>query len=444
MYQKLLEQALDVHKKGDFPKAIYMYNQLLNRDPNNESVLFLLGDAYLRSDFNGMAVNLLRTVVAINPKNSNAWCNLGIGYRKEEFRDRAKEAWSKALELSGDTPEVCHNMAGLYADSGKPYEAIKWCERAIKQGAGPEVYWQMSLAQLTIGDWETGLKNYEKRQILESWDSRSNIKIPLWDGKETDHLYIHGEQGVGDEIMFASCINEALTKAKKVTIEVNEKVQNIIKQTWPQCDVVTKETVGDYTAKIPIGSLFYLFHPKGDFKAEAFLKPDQERVKYYRSELEKLGPPPYVAVTWIGGTKQTRVVNRSLAIDDLKPLLSKFTCVSAQYSNGNPFIEEDIKKAGLTKINEESSGLDLAEQAALFKACDYVVTVQQTAVHVAGAVGTRTFAMLPSNPQWRYGIEGEKMPWYDSVTLLRKKEDETWSSVVAKTIRRIEAVQYVD
>jgi len=432
MYQQFLSEALEIHKRGDFNRAITMYNQLLNRLPDDRNVAFLLADAYLRIEHNGLAINLLKNIITKHPKWHEAWCNLGVGYRKENFLEEAKNAWKKAISIEGDSVEVCGNMASLYADQGHPKEAIKWSTRAMNcDPTQPEPYWQTSLAKLSIRDWKEGWKLYEYRQKLSTWDSRKSIKCPIWNGEKVGHLYIHGEQGVGDEVMFASCLNDVKTLADKITIEVNPKVAELIKITWPEFEVVTKEQPGDYDAKVAIGSLACMFRNSDEsFSGEPFIKPNPSRVEFYRKELAKLGNAPYVAVAWIGGTKQTRVENRSIPITELKPLFENFTCVSAQYSNENPYIEEERKMAGLPKINDESCGGDLAEQAALFAACDYVVTVQQTAVHVAGSVGTPTLALIAHNPQWRYGIEGETLPWYKSVKLLRKKEKEDWKRVI--------------
>jgi hypothetical protein len=144
-----------------------------------------------------------------------------------------------------------------------------------------------------------------------------------------------------------------------------------------------------------------------------------------------------VALTWVGGSKATRVEERSLTLEALRPLMDAFTCVSAQYFHTNEMIEPERIQHGLPVVNRASTGICTAEQAALLDAVDYVVTVQQTAVHVAGAVGAKTFVLLPENPHWRYGVEGEEMPWYGSVTLLRKKTD--WESLVQEAIRRIRA-----
>lgn len=439
MYQEFVGKAIELHKAGEYPKALEMYNRVLNREPTNNSLRFLMADALLRMEWNGLAANLLRLQIQDEPENAEAICNLGVAYRKENFYEPAKACWEKCIALKGDSVEVCSNMAGLYADSGKPEIALEWLARALKiDPNNVEANWQKALALLTTGDFRQGWEFYEWRRKLAHYDTRPNIRVPEWDGLQTRHLYIHGEQGVGDEIMFLSIVDEAMKSCQKVTLEVNRKVAGIARQTWPHIDVVTDESQGDYSAKIPIGSLARMYRRGvNDFPGKAYLKPDPRRVEYYRSRLEEFGKPPYVAITWVGGIKQTRVEHRSMSLSDLRPILNAFSCVSAQYNDRNPHIDIEAGRHGLRKIDEASAGGDLAEQAALFKAVDAVVTVQQTAVHVAGAVGTPTFALIAHNPQWRYLTSGSRMPWYDSVQLFRKPEAGEWPvEQVLKALRR--------
>jgi tetratricopeptide (TPR) repeat protein len=428
---QLLNRGLEFHKQKKYEQAEDIYHRVLNRKPFEECVLFLLGDAALRRGRHGAAVNFYSTLLQNNPKHAEAWCNLGIAFRNENFYTEAKSAWHKALEIAGDTVEVCSNFAGLYADRARPEEALAWCERSLKiDPTNVHACWQKALALLTLKRWEEGWKLYERRFELESWDSRKSIDVPRWDGSYVGHLYIHGEQGTGDEVMFASAL--PYVKAKHVTVEVNRKVAPLIQKSFPDFDVVTEETPGDYDAKVPIGSLIGRF----GFNKEPYLKPDPWRVQYYRDELKKLGPGPYVALTWIGGTKQTRVEDRSVSIKDLQPIRDAFTCVSAQYL-AHPMVEQERLEADLPKIDEASSGEDLHEQAALFLAVDAVVTVQQTAVHVAGSVGAPCYALIGSMPHWRYGIEGSDMPWYSTVKLYRNQSD--WSEVVQRVLRDLHA-----
>jgi tetratricopeptide (TPR) repeat protein len=434
MHNEFLKQGLSAHKAGNLNEAASIYSALMNQKPFDTTLQFLLADVFLRQERNGLAINLLTNLLQSNPKNADAWCNLGVGFRKENFYEEAKQAYFKAIEHGGETVEACSNMAGLYADRAEPEKALEWCNKALKLDANSvQAMWQKALALLTTKNWKDGWKLYESRQRLESWDSRKTIDAPIWDGSPVEHLYIHGEQGVGDEVMFASMLPYARPLAKRITIEVHEKFASLIRSTWPEFTVVTSETRGDYDAKIAIGSLNTLFDK---FNEGAYLAPDANRVSFYRKELEKLGPGPYVAVTWLGGTKMTRVEDRSVSLKLMQPILDAYTCVSGQY-NSNPMIEQERLDAGLAKINDESVGGDLGEQAALFAACDAVVTVQQTAVHVAGSVGAKTYALIGSHPHWRYGVEGETLPWYESVRLFRQKKD--WAEVVDNVKRALDA-----
>jgi Tfp pilus assembly protein PilF len=442
VYQQALDQAVAHHRSGDLSKAEFLYNRVFNRDPMNAGLQMALANLYMQKEFNALAVCLLSNVVAADPKNAVALCDLGVALRKEGFTDHAKVVWNKALEIAGDTVEVCNNMAGLYADGGDPYEAIRWCDRAsaaCKESNADryDALWNKSLALLSLQRWSEGWDLYELRQKKPKWDSRPHISAPLWDFKPVKHLYIHGEQGIGDEVMFLSVIPDVLALAQIITVEVNPKVYELVRQTWPELRVVTEETLGDYDAKIPLGSLACRFRRETQaFPGKPYVTPDPERVAFYRAELQKRGKGPYVALTWVGGNQATRILERSISIGLFKPIMDAYTCVSAQYgAEVNELIEHERRESGLPKIDDLSTGMDMAAQAALFKAVDAVVTVQQTAVHVAGSVGAKTFALISSHPHWRYGVTGENIPWYDSVTLLRNKDD--WNAVIQDALHRL-------
>lgn len=429
VYNDLFQEALSLHKQGKLDEAELIYNRLLNRTPFQEELTFLVADLYLRKEYNGLAINLLSNLLQNNPQHHGAWCNLGVGFRKEDKVEFAKAAWKRALAIQGDSAEVCSNMAGLYADHAEPDQALHWIDRALAVAPeNVEAHWLKALSLLTLKRWEEGWNHYEWRQKLQSWDSRPQIKASLWDGSPVERLYIHGEQGVGDEVMFACAL--PFVKAKHITLEVNPKVANLMRKSFPDFEVVTDPS-GEHDAKVPIGSLIgrYGFNP------EPYLKPDPWKVIEYRKRLEALGPGPYVALTWVGGTKATRAQDRSISLSMLKPLMSEYTCVSAQYEDSNPYIGPEREQAGLPKVDEP--GMDLHDQAALFKAVDAVVTVQQTAVHVAGAVGARTYALIGSHPHWRYGVEGDRLPFYKDVRLYRKQT--TWEEALQRLKAELDA-----
>lgn len=427
--QNVLNQALTLHKSGKFADAAHLYNMVLNRHPMNIGIISLMADLFNRLEYTGLAINLYGICIQAEPENGKYWNDLGIAFRKENMLDEAKDAYEKSIEIAGETAETCNNMAGLYSDRCHPDLALAWADKALKLDPDlADAHWHRALALLTQRRWADGWDAYEARQQLESWDGRRRISAPRWDFEATDHLYVHGEQGVGDEIMFLSCIDEAIRRARHVTVEVHPSLAAIVKTTWPDVSVVTEETLGDYTAKIPMGSLCGHFRRSDDaFPGTPYLRPNPALVEHYRVRLAAIGPRPWVALTWLGGAKRTRTEDRSLELTSLRPFMDAYTCVSAQYEHVQPFVKVERERNKLVALDDLCVGKDIAHQAALFAAVDAVVTVQQTAVHVAGAVGAKTYAMISDVPHWRYGQSGD-LPWYKSVKLYRKQNE--WQTVI--------------
>lgn len=444
----ILNRAIGLHKSGKLDQAIDLYNRILNRYPNEENLLYLLSDAFLRKEYNGLSVAILRDLLSRNPANGEAWCNLGVAYRKENFTSEAVDAWYNAFRLQGDSVEVCSNMAGLYADRGKPDEAIYWSTRALRCDPGSvQAHWHLSLAQLTKREWSAGWENYAYRMKGDTWDGRKTIDAKAWCGEvlsDSDRLYLHGEQGVGDEVHFLQLLPRVMERVKNITVEVHRKVADIVRAQWPSVEVITseQEADGNYTHKMALGSLCAIWW--GDdgisepWVGEPFIKPRNDRVAHYQRELCRIGPRPWVAIAWIGGLKATRIEDRSIPLSVMSPLLRRFTCVSAQYEDVNPLIGKDREEFGIPKIDDLCVGGNLMEQADFLAACDYVVTVAQTAMHVGGAVGAETLVMLPHNPDWRYGLDGEEIEFYKSVKLFRRAHNvDDWAPQIAEVIRHI-------
>jgi ADP-heptose:LPS heptosyltransferase len=80
------------------------------------------------------------------------------------------------------------------------------------------------------------------------------------------------------------------------------------------------------------------------------------------------------------------------------------------------------------KIVDVSQMLDdFSKTAAVIAEMDAIVTVDTAILHLAGAMGKRTIAMIAESCDWRWGLNGSKTDWYPSVTLIRKEGDD-WST----------------
>ena len=82
-------------------------------------------------------------------------------------------------------------------------------------------------------------------------------------------------------------------------------------------------------------------------------------------------------------------------------------------------------------------GSEMCIRDSLTQALDLVITVQQTALHIAGAIGTEAWVMVPVAPEWRYGTAGSSMPWYSSVELFRQASLGDWSGPIQAVQSRL-------
>ena len=76
--------------------------------------------------------------------------------------------------------------------------------------------------------------------------------------------------------------------------------------------------------------------------------------------------------------------------------------------------------------------LDLAAQVA---AMDLVISIDNSTVHMAGALGVPVWVLLPYAPNWRWLLDREDSPWYPSALLIRQPRADSWDLVI-ETVRQ--------
>lgn len=442
VYDKFLNQGVALHREGKFDEAINIYNSLLGRKLNHHLVLYLLGDCFLRKGLAAISIQLFQGALQTNPGMQEAWQDMGVALKQEHYEAEALKAWEKALEL-GEKPEIYINLASLYSDHGDPEKGLLYSDKAIALGHnGPESRWNRALALLSLHQWEEAWKEHETRRKLESYHERTDIVVPDWDGSHDKVVCVTGEQGVGDEIMFASCLNDLIAVSKHVVVECEKRLVPVFERAFgmpaylSQAEIVEKNEL-PLDFKVPLGSLPMFFRNRDeDFSAVPYLVPDQAKVEEYRSKLEALGPGPYIGLSWTGGTKPTRIHERSMPPTKLERFRQLGTCVSLQYGE---FAQADADRIGIHHFPGISDGTDMDNLIALIEALDVVVTVATTVVHAAGSIGKKTHVLVPELPSWRYNYDdGKYLPWYRDSKIHRQGHMERWESVIDRAYKEIE------
>lgn len=404
-----------------------------------------LGAAHLRNQKHDDAIAQFRRALELNPDFAEAHSNLGyVLFREMEAFDEGALHIEKALTLEPDYPVALCNWAMVLQQRGRMEEALALCDKLLAADpAFSEARVNRALMLLTRGDFAAGWRDYEERKLVWSRAITLDVPAPDWSGCALagGTIVVLAEQGLGDEIMFASCLPQVVAQAGRCIVECSPKLERLFARSFPNAVVVGKGAWRDALApdarppdwRVAIGSLPAFFrNTLADFPSrKAYLRADPGRVAYWRGRLETLPGRRKIGISWRGGLSATRSTLRSipLALWSDVLLCPDADFVSLQYSDCAQEIEEALD-AGCTVHTWHEAIDDYDETAALVSALDLVVSVQTAVVHLAGALGTPVWALIPQTPEWRYGQAGETLPWYGSVRLIRQYSSADWRAVL--------------
>lgn len=448
----VLMEAEKLRAERRLDEAMSICATFMNDNIDHVPAIVLAAHIMIDAERFGVAHSLMMRATQLCPEESVVWNNLALCYMDAGDVAEAEKCFIKALSRDPNDTNALSNIAKLYNETGQVEKAINCAEKALTVNPkAAEAHYNRGISNLAKGQWKEGWEGYEYNLGLHQ-GRRERVfgTIPRWTGVKGLNVLAYGEQGVGDEINFASCIPD-LQKDANVVIECDKRLVGLFKRSFG-CEVYgTRYVKGGLTwplrhqidATVAGGSLpgFYRNRVE-DFPGTPYLIADPQRRVQWRALLASLGPKLKVGITWSGGIKKTGQKHRSMELDELLPILRQdATFISLQYKEAFAECEALAETHGI-KVHHWPHATqtgDMDDQAALMAELDLVITVQQTAVHLGGGLGVPTWVLIPKAPLWRYGTSGETMPWYKSVKLYRYKGNGWVHSVseVATDLRKL-------
>jgi ADP-heptose:LPS heptosyltransferase len=238
--------------------------------------------------------------------------------------------------------------------------------------------------------------------------------------------------------MFASLIPEIAAVSSQLIVSCDSRLIPLFERSFSkEIVLVSKDQIvpeHSYDYHIPIGSLPLTFRKElQSFKASAasYLKADRELSQTLKNTLIEVNDKPICGITWKGGSiKNQATRNKDISIEELGEVLKCFDYkyVNLQYGSTDTELETlktdfGVEVECLSQIDNFSN---LDGLASLISSCDYIVSVDNLTVHLAGALGVKTYVFLPFSADWRWGQDAKKSYWHSSLQLLRQKEIFNW------------------
>lgn len=448
--QQLVEQ-------GKIEDSLKLTNFILNEAPEDARAVFVTAFALLKSEKHGLAYNLLKRCAEMMPHRAEVWNNLGMALIGMQKLDEAEECLKKALKRDPKSRAALNNLALLCVYQCNPEKAIAYAERSFALFTDEEkanrVDWDVretyGYAHLMLGNFEKGWDAYES--MIGKGKHRPYKPMhnePYWDGSEGNTLYVRGEQGVGDEISFASILPDAM-KRNKIVLDCDKKLEGLFKRSFPMLEIHGTRKSGerdwgegrDFDFFSLLGTFAKHYRQKKeDFPGTPYLIADPERRLQWRILLDTL-PGLKIGIAWTGGLKNTFKARRSFNLEGLAPILKMpgVTWVSLQYQDPTAEIEEFRQKHGveIRHWRRAAESEDYDDQAALVSELDLVITVCTATVHLCGALGKEAWCLVPSKPRWFYQTSGNRLPWYNSVELFRQTDKWPVEKVAQRLAERV-------
>ena len=424
-------------------QALASYDRALKANPSYAEAYSNRGAVLYNLKRPEQALASYDQAVTVRPNYADAYYNRGVTLENLRQLDQALASYDRALEI--DPHHVmAHNNRGVILYKSLDLErAMASYDRALQIDPNiVEAYWNKSLVLLLTSKFAEGWELYEWR--LKRGEALKELRTfpqPSWRGQmdiQGKRLLIQCEQGFGDVVQFCRYLPQVKALGAEIILEVPESLTQLVATMHCPITVVTRGApLPEFDAYCPLLSLPYVLKttPETIPANIPYLFSDQNKVRQWQ---DRLGHESRlrVGLVWSGSESHENDKNRSIALEDLLPLMSSSV---EWHSLQKAYRQQDLSVLGQhPEIRQHQDDLhDFSDTAALIECLDLVISVDTSVVHVAGAIGKPTWVLLPYCPDFRWMLDRTDSPWYPTARLFRQPKREDWQSVIHQVQREL-------
>ncbi|MDD2914462.1 MAG: tetratricopeptide repeat protein [Gallionella sp.] len=386
-----------------------------------------------------------RKAISLDPENIEPYINLAKSYWYVEDLLQAIHWFDEALKIAPGNAELHLHLGTVLRDAGRPELALPYMQSAVVQSpANPELRCYLGMTQFALGHLDQAYENYELRWARREGGVKSQLAIPEWTGSPGfgRSIFVYKEQGLGDEVVFATCLPDLLGRFEHIVCICHPKLKTLFARSFPKIEFrdldsnLTAADLGNPEFQIPIGSLPRIFRKRiEDFpNLQQLLMPDAAKVSLFRNRLPQNNGKLIVGVGWRSSVEN--IVRRSIypQLEFWKPLfeLQNIVWVNLQYGDVGEEIKQAERDFGVSIINfpDVDHFDDLDSSAALMKACDIVIGPGSSTTFIAAGVGVPTFRIFPYVDLFCMGTDHD--PWFPNIIPVKRHFGETWEVPVKR------------
>lgn len=355
------------------------------------------------------AVDYAQQAIEMDPDYAAPYISIGFALNKVGQHKEALLVLEKSLQLDPTNTKALVNLASTYHSLCMPEHGMKACQRALEiKPKADGALWNLALNCLAAGYIEQGWD-------LFGFGFASGQRLPyrpfpglIWEGEDVSDktFLVWREQGIGDDMRFASIYNDLSARVEKLIIETDARLVTLYQRSFPKA-LVRAETgtstgrgnmkVVDFDKTAPAGlAASYLRRSLDVFPSQnAYLVPDPKRIEECREWLESLGPGTPCGLSWRSGKVDGGRSNYFTDPADWVDLMrtKKTIWINLQYTDVDDELAALKDKYDLTV--HQMPGLDMKDDMegvfALASLMKFVVSSGSSVAEIANSQGIRTF-----------------------------------------------------
>jgi tetratricopeptide (TPR) repeat protein len=275
----------------------------------------------------------------------------------------------------------------------------------------------LGMLYLTQKKFTQGYEYFYKRELPKIVRDVKNIWKP--NDIINDNVTILCEQGIGDQIQFARYL--PFLKSKTITIAMKKSLQRLMKENFPSLNIIDYSEINKDEQMIRITDLAFALNIDFDNipSSKGYLDCQEMNI-----ESDK----PKIGLCWEAGSAGIRtLINRTINVKAFEPIfdLANIQLYSLQYIDTLGGNEKYPQMINLAKDFN-----DFYDTASAIKSMDAIITVDTSIAHIAGALGKKTYLLLPYTSDWRWFDDTKTTPWYDSIEIFKQKDNISWEKEI--------------
>lgn len=444
--KEALKEAGEHYRAGRLKEALVLYRRVLDGDPEQTEALNGLARLSLDMGQGLSAATLVLRSLARDPESAPAMRLLDEALGRIEGQEERAQVLFEYSEIL--------KSRKLSEAALVEYRRALYLNPALARHDDFE-----SITLLADGNLEDGWTAFEWRNTIGSLGPFTDR---VWSGEPLagKTVLVWGEQGIGDQIMFSTCLPDLIDAAGHVVVAVDERLVPLFQRSFPDASVhgggrFTPDGASGLEAAdrlsgypppdyfIMQGSLPRFFRPTLEsFPRRAHgLRPDRERVSFWRRQLRGLGTGPAVGIAWRSLRESG---DRTYPEFDLwRPLLERrgisLVCLQAGVTPDETALLEERFGVRLRILQGLDPANDFDDTAALIAALDGVVTTMNSVQWLSAAVGVPVWSIARDNRRRHWPFLGEEhYPWFPEMHACLEEDDDLLRRAFATAARELQ------